>query len=276
MFDAHAHVNSSDFKLDTDEVINRARQKSVTMVNVGYQLSTSQRAVALSEKYDICYSSVGLQPFHVMDREIEERVDKHETIKIKTRAETFDYEKYKALALSSKKVVAIGECGLDYHYSDKENLPEERKLQIEVFNAQIDLANELDLPMIIHCRDAHDDLIAILKKNPLKNPSEAHFFSGNWQQAKQLIEMSHYIGFTGTITFKNKIEDTIEILKNMPEDKIISETDCPYVSPVPFRGKRNEPAYLEYIVNKIAEVRGLTLKESEKVTVDNAKRLFKL
>ncbi|MBT4722780.1 TatD family hydrolase [Candidatus Falkowbacteria bacterium] len=274
MFDAHAHVNFRDFKEDYDETIKRAQQKGVSMINIGSQFSTSERAVDLGEKYDNCFSAVGLHPFHVVEREVEEEVDEHETIKIKSRAEKFDYEKYKKLALSSNNVVAIGECGLDYHYTTEDKLPEEKKLQQEVLNQQIDLANELDLPMIIHCRDGQDDLVSILRNNPLKKLGEAHFFSGNLDQAKELIEMGYYIGFTGTITFKNRVETVLEILKKMSLDRIISETDCPYVAPVPMRGQRNEPAYVEYVVKKIAEVRGISFEEAEKITEENARRLF--
>jgi TatD DNase family protein len=276
MFDAHAHINFRDFKDDYDEVIKRAQEKNVSMINIGSQFSTSERAVDLGDKYDNCYSAVGLHPFHVLDREVEEVVDKFETIKIKSRAEAFDYKKYKDLALTSKKVIAIGECGLDYHYTTEDKLPEEKKLQHEVLNQQIDLANELDFPMIIHCRDGHDDLISILKNNPLKKLGEAHFFSGNWQEAKQLLEMGYYIGFTGTITFKNRVEVILDILKRMPEDRIISETDCPYVAPVPMRGKRNEPAFVEYVVKKMAEVRSISIEEAERITETNARRLFRV
>jgi len=275
MIDTHAHVNFAAYKDDTAEVIKRALDNNVSIINVGSQFSTSERTVKIAEEYDGVYSAIGLHPFHLFEQMVKEQVDENELIEIKSRAEKFDYKEYLDLAKTSKKVVAIGECGLDFHY-DGADSPEARKIQSDVFNQQIDLANELSLPVIIHCRDGYGELIDILKHNPIKKGGVAHCFGGNMQDAKDLLEMDYYLGFTGVITFKNKVEKLQEVVKFAPVDKILSETDCPYLTPVPNRGKRNEPLYVKYVVEKIAELRGFSFSEAEKITEENARKLFRI
>jgi len=276
MFDTHAHVNFRDFKDDAKQTMQRAHDKNVSVVLVGSQFSTSERAVKMAQEYENTYSAVGLHPFHLVEREVQERVDDKEIVKIKSRAEKFVYADYLSLAKSNKKVVAIGECGFDYHFTLPENLAEERKVQEQAFNEQINLANELHLPMIIHCRDGFDDLLATVKNNPIKSGAVMHFYSGNWQQAQPFVELGYYFGFTGAITFKKKVETIVEVACNLELDKMLSETDCPYVAPEPYRGQRNEPVYVELVARKLADIRGLSFAEMVGILDENAKRFFKL
>lgn len=276
MFDTHAHVNFADFKDDYEEVIKRAVEKNCTFINVGSQFSTSARAVKSAEENENIYAAIGLHPIHLVQRKIKEKVDDKEDVEITSRAEKFDYNKYKELALASKKVVAIGECGIDYHHLEPDNKEEQIAEQKKVFIEQIKLANDLDLPMIIHCRDAYDDLIKILEANEVKNRGTVHCFGGNLEQARKLIKMGFYLGFTGVITFKNIDKELLEVIKQIPEDKILSETDCPYLTPEPYRGKRNEPVYVDYVIRKIAELRDWSYEKALEVTAGNARRLFKI
>ncbi|MFH0988232.1 MAG: TatD family hydrolase [Parcubacteria group bacterium] len=274
MFDTHAHVNFNAFKDDADEVMKRALDKNVSVINVGSQLSTSRRAVLFAEKYPNAYAVVGMHPDHLHDKRISEHVDEKEDVNYETRVEAFDRSAYYSLAKGNKKVVAIGECGLDYYRLTGEDVEEVKEKQRELLREQIDLANELALPMSIHCRDAYDDLIAELKTRELKRRGVIHCFIGNAEQAEQFLQMGFYLGFTGIITFKNVQKDLLEIIRTMPGDKILSETDCPYLAPEPYRGKRNEPAYVEFIIKKIAGLRGWSFEEAQRITDENAKRLF--
>jgi len=276
MIDTHSHVNFKDFKDDYDEVMKRALKNNVSMINVGSQFSTSRRAVKLSEQYENSYAAIGIHPFHLAEREIEERVDKNETIKIKSKPEKFNYHEYRELAKSSKKVVAIGECGIDYHYIDQSEIKKERKIQVKAFNEQIDLANELKLPMIIHSRNAYAEIKDILDNNPIQAGAVVHSFVGTWQEAEMFLQMGFYLGFNGIITFKNKVEHIQEVVKKAPADLILSETDCPYLTPEPYRGKRNESIYVEYVIKKIAQLRNCSFEKADQITTQNAKKLFNL
>lgn len=307
LIDTHAHVNFSAFGDDGDAVARRALAENTWLINVGSQYDTSRRAVEYAQKYQAgVFAAVGLHPIHLRAQEIDEAVDVSETVKFKTEAEKFDYEKYKKLAQNSK-VVAIGEVGLDY-FRNAEN----KLLQKEVLSKQISLAFELAKPVIFHCRQAHEDLLEIFKKVkellpersiPLRrdakskanlnsltpnNPSTSagptgqassgyklcgviHSFSGSWAQARQYLDMGFYLGFNGIITFAR---DYDRVVREAPLERFILETDCPYLTPVPFRGKRNEPAYVKYVAEKIAQLRGIPFEEVAEVTTANAKKLF--
>lgn len=276
MIDTHSHLNFSAYKEDGAEVLERALAKHMLMINVGAQFSTSQRAVKMAEDQPALYAAIALHPIHLQTKEIYEELPTGEKVKIVSRAEEFDYNKYKELALSSPKVVAIGETGIDYYHLEDNDRDEQKALQKKVFIEHIKLANELNLPLIIHCRDAYDDLIEILQANEVKSKGVIHCFAGNKEQAKIFLELGFYLGFTGVITFKNGVEELHEIIKEMPEDRILSETDCPYLTPEPFRGKRNEPIYVEYVIKKIAMLRNWSFEKAEKITETNAKTLFNL
>ena len=286
MIDTHAHCHFNAYKDDQDEVIKRSLDKGTIINLVGTQSDTSLRAVELAEKYDGVYASVGLHPEHLFSKYVDKEVrlagGSAEEAENHTE-EDFDYNFYKKLA-RHPKVVGIGECGLDF-YHIPEGLSVEKMLpkQREIFLQHIKLAKELGLPLVIHCRDAHEQLLVILSE--AKDPSvdisgTMHCYTSNWSNAEQYLKLGLYIGFTGVITFPPKKsapkaqEDLLEVVKRIPEERILLETDCPYLSPIPYRGKRGEPWMIEATATKIAELRGISTEEILKITTINALRLF--
>ena len=274
LIDTHAHVNFIDFKSDSKEVIKRALDENIWIINVGAESKTSERAVKMAEEYkEGVYAAIGLHPSHLVEKDVEYK-ENEEIVKYKSKPEEFDYDFYLNLA-KNKKVVGIGECGLDYFRTSDESLKEKQK---EVFIKHLKLAKEANKPIIIHCRNAHDDLLKILHL-AVKPPSGVmHFFTGTLEQAKKYIGLGFYISFSGVITFPPRKGEIVgaydEIIKNIPLEKILVETDCPFVAPVPHRGKRNEPAYVKYVAQKIAEIRGVSFEKVTEQTTKNAKRLF--
>lgn len=284
IIDTHAHTNFSDFKNDSSDVIKRALDNCVWMINVGAEKITSERAVKIAEEYkEGVYAAVGLHPNHLAEQDVEYEENK-EIVKYKSNLEDFDYGFYLSLA-KNKKVVGVGECGLDFHKienqaSEKfevENLKIKEK-QKEVFIKHLKLAREVDKPIIIHCRDAHNELLEILCAEASLPCGVMHFFSGNLEQARKYIELGFHISFSGVITFPPRSGEIAnayhEIIKNIPLERILAETDCPYVAPIPHRGKRNEPSYVKYIVQKVAEIRGLSFEDVEERTTKNTRELF--
>jgi TatD DNase family protein len=251
LFDTHAHLNAIQYEEDLEEVIQRAKSEDVTdIVVVGFDRDTIRRAMELTEQYDMIYAAVGWHPVDAIDMTDD------------------DLEWIKELA-SHPKVVAIGEMGLDYYW-DKSP----KDIQKEVFRKQIQLAKKVQLPIIIHNRDATEDVVKILQE---ENASEVggimHCFTGSLEVAKQCIDMNFYLSFGGPVTFKNAKKPK-EVAKEIPIDRLLIETDCPYLTPHPFRGKRNEPSYVKYVAEQIAELRALSVEEVAKKTSDNAKKLF--
>ncbi len=277
LVDTHCHLNFKAFKDETEEIINRASAVGVTrIINVGSQWDTSERAVTMANEKEGLYAAIALHPIHLYEQEVDEE-ESHFT----TRAEIFDFEKYKSLALSSNKVVAVGECGLDYyHFPAGRGIEEVKNKQAEAFKKQIDLATELNLPLIIHCRDAYDDLFNLLdeavKQGKLAKRGVNHCFLGNQEQAKKFLDLGFYLSFTGIITFKNVAPELLKVIKETPLDRIMVETDAPYLAPHPYRGKRNEPAFVVEVAKKIAELKGLDVKDVEDKTTANAENLFNL
>ena len=217
------------------------------IINAGTDIASSLFSIELANKYPFIYAAVGIHP---------EDVDKNESI-----------DEIKKLARSNK-VVAIGEIGLDYYWNI-----ENKTKQIDYFRSQLQLANELNLPVIIHDRDAHQDTFNILKEITVNEKGVLHCYSGSVEMSREFLKLGYYLGFGGSTTFKNA-KNVIDVLKEVPNDKFLIETDCPYMTPVPFRGKRNNSIYLKYIVEKIAEIKGLTPKSVEALSENNAKRLF--
>ena len=268
LFDAHTHVHFRTYDADRDEVLHRALSAGIGMVNVGTDKKTSAEAVALAEKYDGCWATVGLHPIHTSTsfHDEDEGADAPEA--------EFDHEYYLSLA-KHPKVVAIGECGFDYFHSpDKER-------QKGAFLAQIRLAYEVKKPLMLHCRDAYGDLIRVLKENEnLLNPIPGitHFFSGTVEEAKELLELGFYFTFGGAITLPKKPggADFEALVKMMPLDRILCETDAPYVAPMKYRGRRNEPLYVEEVIKKLAEFRGVTVGEMERITLENTRKILNL
>lgn len=276
MVDTHAHCHFNAYKNDMDEVIKRSLDKGTILNLVGTQSDMSKKAVEVAQKYEGVYASVGLHPEHLFSKHVDE-----EETSFQSREENFDYEYYKKLA-QNKKVIGIGECGLDL-YRIPEGMTAEQMLpkQKEIFLEHVRLAQELDLPLVVHCREAHRHLLEILKSDIAKGlHGTIHCYTSNWQNAEQYLALGFYIGFTGVITFpplkKNPQaqEDLLEVIRRMPENRILLETDCPYLSPIPYRGKRGEPWMVEATATKIAKLRGMTLEEVLEVTTANAKRLF--
>ena len=276
LIDTHAHVNFRDFKNDAKEVIKRALDENIWMINVGAERKTSERAVEMAEEYgEGVFAAVGLHPSHLIEQDVEYE-ENGETVKYKSKPEEFNHDFYLNLA-KNKKVVAIGECGLDYFRTANESFKQKQK---EVFVKHLELAKEVNKPIIIHCRNAHEDLLEILRLEAELPSGVMHFFTGAPEQAKNYIDLGFYISFSGVVTFPLRKGETAgaydEIIKNIPLEKILIETDCPYVAPVPRRGKRNEPAYVKYVAQKIAELRGLSFDEVAEQTTKNARRLFKI
>ncbi len=302
LIDTHAHVNFAAYKEDAEPTIHRALDEGVNLVLVGTQIDTSRQAVQMASKFQKgVYAAIGIHPVHTYSQELDE-----EETHFKTREEKFDYEEYKKLAMHDK-VVGIGECGLDYF-----RLPTDgdhqavKKMQAEAFVQQIKLARELDKTLIIHSRsskgtdDACLDILEILKRETLSlNPSPRgggktaepspsgrgqgegplrfvlHSYTGSPEVAKMFVELGSYVSFNGIITF-DKTGNQEAVLKVVPDDKIVLETDCPYLTPVPHRGKRNEPSYVRFVAEHVAGLKDIGVEELAALTTRNAERLLHL
>ena len=253
-FDTHAHYDDSKFDNDRDEVINKIYKSGVTRcINIGCNIETSEKSVEIAKNYDFIYAMCGIHPSEVP--QTEEKLWK-------------DINEIKKIVTSNHKVVAIGEIGLDYHYEGFD-----KKMQQIAFIKQIELANELKLPIAVHTRDAIDDTIKILRNYKFENKGILHCCPFNRELVKHGLENNLYIAFGGTVTFKNS-KNAEEIIKMVPKDRILIETDCPYLAPEPFRGKRNDSSNLKYIVEKIADFLDCTPEEVAEFTYKNALELF--
>jgi len=260
MIDTHAHLNFEEFQNDYQQTIQRALKNNVrSIINVGSNFETSEKAVEIAKEHNECWAAVGLHPIHVKD-------------------EDFNVNKYtEFIRVNIDHIKAIGETGLDFYHSDKE-----KEEQVKVLKQHIELAHTFNLPLILHCRgsrenpkDAYLELLKIL------NPSESivgvmHCFLDDWQIAQEFLNLGLYIGFTGIITFKNVNKELLDVVKNIPLDRILVETDCPYLSPDPHRGERNEPSYVVLTAQKIAEIKGISIEEIDETTTTNAKKLFNI
>ena len=270
MIDTHSHLNFKAYDSDRDEVIKRTQESGVVCIGVGTKFETSKNAVELAKKNDNIFAAIGMHPIHIKTDLLKLKMDEDEG-GFEPLGEEFDKEKYKELA-KSKKVVAVGEIGLDYYYKPKSKTKQEqfKQRQKEIFVIQLEMAEELNLPVIVHCRVAHKDLYEILKSRKIKGA--IHCFVGTWQEAKQYIDLGFYIGINGII---DKL-DLDEVVKNVPLDKILTETDCPYLTPRAEGEKRNEPIFVKHVVKKIADLKGITFEEVAAAATQNAKNLFKI
>ena len=251
LFDTHAHMDDRAFTQDREALLSAFPEQGVALlVNPGCSLSSSKAACALAEQYPYVYAAVGSHP------------DAADEVTGEVLAE------YRALC-KHEKVLAIGEIGLDYHYED---IPRAR--QQAAFRAQMALAAELDLPVIVHEREAHEDGMRIVEEYPTVK-GVFHCYSGSAEMAKWLVSRGWYIGFTGVLTFKNA-RKAVETAASIPLDRIVLETDCPYMSPEPFRGKRNDPGRLYRMAERLAEIRGLSVEEIQKITMENGKKLYRM
>lgn len=249
LVDTHCHLDNEKFDEDRLEVIERIKENLEFCVNIGYDLASSKKSLELSKKYGFIYAVIGVHPIDIA--EYDEGV-----------------EKELELLGKNPKVVAIGEIGLDYHW-----MTEPKEVQQERFKRQLELAERLNKPVVIHTRDAMEDTVNILKEYP-NITGVIHCYPGSLETAKLLVDR-FYLGIGGTSTFKNS-KKTVEVIKEIPLDRIVVETDCPYLTPEPFRGKRNEPIYVEYVARKIAEIKGITVEDVTKITTENAKKLYRI
>jgi TatD DNase family protein len=251
LFDTHAHLNAEEYKDDLEEVLSRAQEAGVAnMVVVGFDRPTIERAMELVERYDFLYASVGWHPVDAIDMTEEDLIWIEELS-------------------SHPKVVALGEMGLDYHW-DKSP----KDIQKEVFRKQIRLARKVKLPIIIHNREATADILEILKEEKAEEVGGImHCFSGSPEVARECVNMNFYISLGGPVTFKNAKKPK-EVAAEVPLEKLLIETDCPYLTPHPFRGKRNEPGYVKLVAEQIAEIKGLSYEEVAETTTKNAKKFF--
>ena len=256
-FDNHAHLDDEKFDLDREEIIKKIYQEKVEFISAGYSLEGSKKAIGLSKKYNYIYTTVGISPNDIPQTE-------DELWKM--------LEEIERLAKENKKVLAIGEIGLDYYWEKDENL---RKIQRKAFIEQINIANRLGMPIVIHTREAVMDTLKILKENNVENKGVFHCCPLNRELVKEGLKLGFYISFAGPVTFKNS-KNANEIIEMVPNDKMLIETDSPYLSPEPLRGRRNDPRNVKYIANKIAEVKGMSSEEVGKITYENAKRIYKI
>lgn len=251
LFDTHAHLNDQQYSEDLQEVITRAQNEGVsTMVVVGFDRPTIKKAMELADRYDFIYACVGWHPVDAIDMTDEDLVWIEELTK-------------------HPKVVALGEMGLDYYW-DKSP----KEIQKEVFRKQIQLAKKVKLPIVIHNRDATADVVEILKEEGAETVGGImHCFSGSPETAKECINMNFYISLGGPVTFKNAKKPK-EVAAEIPLEKLLIETDCPYLAPHPYRGKRNEPSYVKLVAAQIAEIKGISLEKVAEITTNNARDLF--
>jgi len=307
MIDTHCHVHFNAYKDDMDEVIKRSLEKGVFMITVGTQKDTSRNGLDVAEKYDGLWASIGLHPNHTCEQTFfdddELPPEEQATPKIQTRCEGFDLDYYRDLA-QHPKCVAIGECGLDYYRipesANREEVIEKQKREL---CKQFDLASEVHLPVIIHCRDAHTDQAEIIREyienGKLTRRGVVHCFTGTREEAQAYIEMGFFISFTGIITFPPRKSDAPsallrsatggrassgnihlspiqKVVQDLPLGSILIETDAPYLTPEPHRGERNEPWMVRFVAEKIAALKGISAAEVDRVTTENAKRLFQI
>lgn len=253
IFDSHAHYDDESFDDDRDELIEEQHKKDgvIGILNCGASLKGSRDSVDLANKYNFIYAAVGIHP--------EEANEFNEDVLKELRELT-----------KNERVKAIGEIGLDYYWEENPS----KTIQREVFIRQMQLATELDLPVVIHDREAHGNTLDIIKMFP-KVKGTVHCFSGSVEFAQECLKRGYYIGFTGVVTFKNA-KKIIEVVKEVPLERMLVETDCPYMAPVPFRGKRNQSNYISYIIKTISEIKGVSEDEVEEITMKNAKRLFRI
>ena len=252
LFDTHAHLDDRAFDADRAELLASLPEQNLALVmNPGCSLASSRNAAALAAQYSYLYAAVGSHP-DAADEVTDAVLDE-----------------YRKLCKRNLKIKAIGEIGLDYHYED---IP--RDIQQRAFRAQMALAQELKLPVIVHEREAHADGMAVIRDFP-EVTGVFHCYYGSAEMARQLVDRGWYIGFTGVLTFKNA-RKAVEVAATLPLERIVLETDCPYMAPEPFRGKRNDPGKLIRMAEKLAEIRGLPVEEIQLITLENGKKLYRI
>lgn len=278
--DTHAHLNLPAFAADYDEVALRCRDKEVAVINVGTNEATSRRAVELAALYEHCYAIIGLHPIQTVPGRVDEVSNEKGGTPAPDLGEKFVPDYYRTLAASGSKVVGIGECGFDYYHTEAGSYA----TQEAAFIAQIMLANELNLPLMIHTRgprpseesptsrSVYADVYQVLKQYA-KVPFNVHFYAGTYEEAAKFFELGGTISFTGVVTFASAYA---EIIKAAPLELMHAETDCPYVAPVPYRGQRCEPWMVQEVYKKIAAIRNEDEEEVRQQLLENARRFYRL
>lgn len=256
LIDSHCHLDDEKFDVDRESIIENLKKLDIEkVISAGYSLESSEKAVELSNKHDFIYSTCGISPNDLPRSEQELWIM---------------LEKIEYLVKKNSKVVAIGEIGLDYYWNQ-----DNKELQKKVFIEQIKLANKLELPIVIHTREAIMDTIKILKENEVKNKGVFHCCPLNRELVKEALKLGFYISFAGPVTFKNS-KNTEEIITMVPNDRILIETDSPYLSPEPLRGKRNEPSNVRFVAQKVADVKNMNVEEVANFTFENVRKLFQI
>lgn len=253
LIDSHAHIDDRRFDDDREQVIERARINGISgIINIGHDMESSLRSIDLAQQYSFIYAAVGIHPHDAKDAPV-------------------DYLERLSEMAQSPRVVAVGEIGLDYYYDLSP-----RDVQRKIFIEQLALAKELQIPVVIHLRDAAGDFLEIMRREGLKPIAGVmHCFSGSWEVAKECLDMGFYISFAGPVTFKNA-SNLKEVAVKVPLDRLLVETDCPYLTPMPHRGKRNEPAYVKYVAEHIAQLKGISIEEFIDKVEQNTTELFGL
>lgn len=279
-FDIHAHLHFPDYKEDRDKVIKRALESSVWIINIGTDKKTSEEVVFLSEKYkEGVYASIGLHPIHTDNSCCDTTSSSYHSCEDDNSVceNEFDYKFYKKLA-EHPKVLAIGECGLDFFHLEEES----KQKQVEIFEKQIQLALDVNKPLMLHIRNAYKEVLEILNtKYKIHNSNlrgNVHFFAGDLETAKKFLNLGFSLSFTGVITYpkgKNN-PDYDEVIKYTPIDMIMAETDAPYVAPVPYRGKRNESLYVIEVIKRIAEIKKMPFEKTAEILFENSRKFFSL
>lgn len=256
LFDSHSHLNDEKFDEDREKTIDEIVKSGVTnFITAGYSVESSKKAIDIAKKYDFIYTTAGVSPNDIPQ-------DEDELWKQLAEIEN--------IAKNNSKVLAIGEIGLDYYWNT-----ENKELQKLAFIEQIKIANKLNLPIVIHTREAVMDTLQILKENKVENTGIFHCCPQNRELIKEGLKLGFYISFAGPITFKNS-KNAVEMINLVPNDRILIETDSPYLAPEPVRGTRNTPSNVKFVAQKIADVKGLTLEKVEKITFENTKRILKM
>ncbi|MFH1404881.1 MAG: TatD family hydrolase [Patescibacteria group bacterium] len=287
--DTHCHIHFNAYKNDMNEVIKRSLEKGIVMITVGTQIDTSRAAVEVAQNHEGIWATVGLHPHHTYEHTFWDDEEIPEKQNIKSRAEVFSFEVYKALC-ENQKCVGVGECGLDYsslpeNGKDRESVIE---LQKQAFRAQLKLADEMNLPIILHSRDAHEDTLENIKEfineDKLQKRGVAHCFTGTQNEAENFLNLGFMISVTGILTFKARKDDRDKeglsslqrLVRDLPIERLMIETDAPYLAPDPYRGKRCEPWMVEYVGQKLAELKKMPVDEVIRITNENARKFFQI
>jgi TatD DNase family protein len=285
LIDTHCHVHFNAYKEDMHATVQRALEQKIGLITVGTQSTTSKNGLALAERYENVWCTIGLHPNHIHAQEFVDEnefppgvtLEHHDSVKVKTRAEHFDAAYYAEL-VQHPKVVAVGEFGLDYYRVPPgvsvEKMQEDQKTECR---AQLQFASQCHKPVVIHCRDAHADQVDLIKeeiaRGGLARRGVIHCFTGTAQEAAAYAQLGFYVSIPGIVTFGKNVQEAV---KEIPLAQMLVETDSPYLTPAPYRGKRNEPAYVQFVAEKVAELKGVSVDEVAAVTTENARRLFGL